>query len=163
MIGIYRRITVEQLTALRETPEAIFSFLHPEGGKPLISNDFKLDIDKAWHAIHFCLTGDPWAGKPPLANAVLGGTSLGDDLAYGPARFLTAEQVQDVATALNGISMEDFVTRCDFVAMNKARIYPSNWVGSPEDLKYITSYYSGVVDFFNKAARENNAMLLYIN
>jgi hypothetical protein len=93
-----------------------------------------------------------------------GRNSSGDiDVGYGPARFLTAEQVQEVATALYDITVEDFGARCDFVALNKAVIYPSEWEESPEELEYIKLYYSDLVGFFSKAARENNAMLLYIN
>lgn len=69
-----------------------------------------------------------------------------------------------MATALSAISVEDFAARCDFAAMNDADIYPSIWDDSPDELiEYITSYYSELVDFFNKAARENDAMVLYIN
>lgn len=91
MIGNYRRLTIEQLTALQETPDSVFSFVYPEDDSS-IPPDSNLSIDKTWHAIHFCLTRDPWGGEPPLVYAVLGGVPLGDDdLGYGPARFLTAE------------------------------------------------------------------------
>jgi hypothetical protein len=32
-----------------------------------------LEVDKAWHGIHFLLCGDAEGGEPPLGSAVLGG------------------------------------------------------------------------------------------
>src|SRR5271165_1779219 len=65
-----------------------------------------LNIDKSWHGIHFLLTSSAWGGTPPLSNAVLGGTEFGPDLGYGPARYLTPDQVKEVAAGLDRITGE---------------------------------------------------------
>jgi len=44
-----------------------------------------LDIDKAWHSIHFLLTGAAWEAD----GLIFGGTEIGedgDDWGYGPPR-----------------------------------------------------------------------------
>jgi len=43
-----------------------------------------LDIQKAWHGLHYLLCVQPWDGDLPLRNAVLGGSEIGPDLGYGP-------------------------------------------------------------------------------
>lgn len=63
-----------------------------------------VDVDKAWHAIHFLLNDDSWQGVLPLFNVVLGGTRLAKTMVYGPARYLLPVEVSasqvDVAAGL---------------------------------------------------------------
>ena len=67
---------------------------HPEHvGDVLDSNEAgpggELDLDKAWHGIHFLLTGSAWEGEEPLCYLLAGGQEVGDeDVGYGPARVL---------------------------------------------------------------------------
>ena len=139
MIGCYRRITYTELTALQQSPGSIRVFLYQKK-IPAHQADRELSIDKAWHAIHFLLTGDRWAGAVPLRNAVLGGTPLGNfDVGYGPARFLTPDEVKKVAAALSEISPDELQARCDFSVMTEADIYPSSWEDAEEELEYIYS------------------------
>jgi hypothetical protein len=77
-----------------------------------------LRIDKSWHGIHFLLTGSAWGGKPPLSNAVLGGKEFGQDLGYGPARYLTPDQVKEVAAALDEIT--EATLRAQFSSSRKS-------------------------------------------
>ncbi len=128
--------------------------------------EYALDVDKAWHGIHFLLTGDPWEGSPPLMNAVLGGETLGDeDLGYGPARFLTPEEVTELAEALEGWSREKLAARYDPAAMEAAEIYPTGiWEDEgPEALDYVLSYYDELLEFYRQAAARGDAVILYIN
>src|SRR4051812_2160785 len=103
MIGNYLRVPAGQLARLREDPSDVLELLYPDGGGGEHPDGMHLDIDKSWHAIQFLLTGDPWDGKPPLQNAVMGGVELGDeDVGYGPARGLSPPDVQAVSRALSG-------------------------------------------------------------
>ena len=38
------------------------------------------DVDKAWQALHFTLTGDAWEASGPLGEVVLGGEPVGEDV-----------------------------------------------------------------------------------
>ena len=58
-----------------------------------------LNLEKSWHVLHYLLTGKAEEAPGPLGNAILGGTEIGGDLGYGPARFLTPQQVREVAVA----------------------------------------------------------------
>jgi hypothetical protein len=162
MIGNYRRISPAQLQELLANPDSIGDFLY-EGGDPGASH---LGIEKSWHVIHFLLTGSAWEGEPPLSQAVLGGTPLGDeDLGYGPARYLKADEVQVVSRALNGISPTELGHRFDQEALAAAEIYPSIWDGAIEEdeIQAFLDDYRLVVDFFAQAAQNEEALLLYID
>jgi hypothetical protein len=187
MIGNYRRITPQQLADLQREPESIMEFLYPDwSGLPAMwepvermlepddvgidgpdfhAPDRYLDVDKAWHGIHFLLTGEAGGGALPLRNAVLGGTKLGDvDVGYGPARFLTPDEVKKVAEALSNISEDDLRAGYDPSALEAAEIYPTIWEREGDEaLEYLMDNYVELVEFFQEAARCGDAMLLYLN
>lgn len=163
MIGNYKRISEEQLNELIAEPETIMDFLYSDNDLPSESK-IDLDIDKSWHAIHFLLTGDAWKGLPPLSNAVLGGTELGEeDVGHGPARYLLPSEVKETATHLSMVSKEELCSRFDVNKFRAAEIYPDGWTGSGEEMGYTLSYFEKLVSFFQDAAKSNDAMLLYIN
>jgi hypothetical protein len=163
MIGNYRRVTPQELAALRADPGSVMNFLYPKDHSRPPSGRH-LDVDKTWHAIHFLLNGDSWDGERPLVNVVLGGTQLGpDDVGYGPARYLEPDEVKQVANALNDVPAFELIERFDAGSLNDAEIYPHPWSDGPDDREYISSRYLELTEFFRKAADAGDAMLLYLN
>lgn len=173
MIGIYRRISPEQLAVLQKEPQSVFNFLFPgdEIDEVAESEGRYLNIGKTWHAIHFLLTGTNNASPSPLGNLVMGGTPLGDlenvDFDYGPACFLTPSEVQEVAEAISSISLAEFQARFDPQVLYTADVYPMMlWKSEQqtvEDLiEDITSHYISLVKFFQKAANCGEVVLFYI-
>lgn len=161
MIGNYRRITEAKLNELLARPDELSSFLYPEDGPGTVPH---LDIDKTWHIIHFLLNGDTWEGAWPLLGVVLGGTEISaEDVGYGPARYLTPAEVEEVASALDAIPPDTLWSRFDADAVRKAEIYPEAWSGGPEDREYVTDYYSQLRDFFATAAKAKEVVVLYLN
>ena len=98
-------------------------------GELLESDDDEtsVDLDKAWHGIHWLLTGaeGPTADVP--SEAIFGGDPFGEDLGYGPGRLLPAERVIAVAAALRDLDSDTLRTRMDPAAMTTAGIYPGIW------------------------------------
>ncbi len=120
----------------------------------------ELSLDKAWHGIHFLLTGTIEEAPPPLGDAILGGTEIGEDLGYGPARYLTPEQVREVAQALAGISTEEFARRFDLQKIRQAGVYALEHDTTAE---YCVSYFEKMTAYYRDAAANGNAMLLYLD
>lgn len=163
MIGEYLRVRPDELARLRASADSIVDYLYPEDEDDL-PPERRLDVDKAWHAIHFLLNGSPWEGELPRFNAVLGGEPIGDDdLGYGPVRFLTADEVRDVADALEDAPVFVLLESFDHEAMNGAEIYPEGWKGDEEEREYLASHYAELVAFFKAAAQAGDAMLLYLS
>lgn len=123
-----------------------------------------LEIDKAWHAIHYTLNGSAWEGEEPLFLTILGGEGIGDDAGYGPARYLAPSQVQEVSRALLAISADRFSEQFSPSAMDAAEIYPQIWVrDGQEGLEYVLWYYNQLVAFYEAAAKNGDAVLSYLN
>src|SRR5262245_61651019 len=99
---------MSMICELIEVDEAqIKKFLtNPESASEFLEeNDGGMDLDKAWHGIHFLLTGSAWDGEEPLCFLVKGGEEIGDeDFGYGPARILSPNQIAAWADSLSAIS-----------------------------------------------------------
>src|SRR5579864_1192800 len=124
MIGNLRPATDAEIARLLANPEEITRFLY---GSDVPSND-RVVLNKAWHAIHFVLTGSRLGGSAPLNFLVDEGTPVGAvDVGYGPARVLTSDQVRELANALSEIRPELVAERVDPERFDEESIYPGNW------------------------------------
>src|SRR5688500_1782945 len=109
MIGNLRPASDVEIERLLAHPPDITRFLYGADAE----RQERVVLDKAWHAIHFALTGSRLGGDPPL-NFLLEGTPVGDvDVGYGPARVLSSHEVRAVANALESVSTEDVARRVD--------------------------------------------------
>ena len=102
MIGTFAAATDEEIASLVRNPHRITAFLREKDGASAAER--RIDVRKAWHAIHFLLTGEPWAGEMPLGFIIAGGVQIGDvDVGYGPARAFTSGDVRNIDVALSTI------------------------------------------------------------
>lgn len=87
-----------------------------------------LELEKAWHGLHYLYTGDVEDGDEPAGFLVAGGEEVeGDDAGYGPPRVLAPEQVRAWADFLAGMSDEDLRGRYDPERMTELAVYPEVW------------------------------------
>src|SRR5512137_2747770 len=100
MISILVFASDEEIRQLLAQPESIYEFIEEERTST--------DLDKAWHGIHWLLTGSTDGGDEPFCFLMFGGEPVGDvDVGYGPARALTSQQVAAWSSALSGISRDE--------------------------------------------------------
>lgn len=165
MIGNLRRATDAEVARLLANPEEIGTFLYgePDG----YEDRADVDLDKAWHGIHFVLTGSKWGGEPPLNFLVSGGTEIGDeDVGYGPARAFTSAEVRRIHEALTAIPPEEFQRRINLGVLAEAGIYPDVWDRADErdsNIEYLASNYATLRSYVETLARDALGMLVYIN
>jgi len=161
MIGNFVAIDAATLSRLQASPDLVAAFLYPEDDEGPAN---ALDVEKAWHAIHFTLNGSPWEGQGALGMTVLGGAEIGEDVGYGPARYLSQDQVRQVADALSNISEADFHARFDAQAMDEQEIYPQIWSRDGDfGRAYVFGHFLSLAAFYREAADRSDAMLLFIN
>jgi hypothetical protein len=122
----------------------------------------ELDLHKSWHCLHYLLTGKAEGSDgSPLGDAILGGAEIGGEAAdagYGPPRALSPVQVKNVAVALDTFPLEQKARAFDSVAADKAGIYVAQ-----HDARELRHYFAELRNFYNDAARNGNAVLLWIS
>lgn len=122
------------------------------------------DLDKAWHGIHFLLTGTAWEGEFPSGILVAGGEAIGDiDVGYGPARAFTSTQVEQIHQYLSAIDERDLAERFDPQAMTAQEIYPDSlWErDGDEALQYCVEYFATLKAFIEAASNRQFGILVY--
>jgi len=147
----------------------------------------EIDVDKAWHGIHWLLTGsaepvDPAVRQAPRrrrlfrrapapapapaigaeALAVLGGEAIGEDQGYGPARLLRPDEVAAIAAALEPLDREALAARVDLAAMDAAGLYPGIWDEEDVYEEYVGPNYDVLRDFYLDAAARGAAVVLQL-
>jgi hypothetical protein len=119
VLGVHFAITPEQERSLLAADDngdsdAVGGLLE-ELEESWNDDELKVDSDKAWDAIHRCLTDgtfDPDGGEYPLSHAVLGGRHLHDECYVV---YVTAAQARDVAGALRAVDRTWLRRRFDAV------------------------------------------------
>ncbi|MET0286085.1 MAG: YfbM family protein [Polyangiales bacterium] len=126
---------------------ARLQFQEHEGGR--------FELDKAWHALHFLLTGSATGGEPPLSLLVSarGGTELqgaGDD--YGPPRLFSSDVARRAHEALQALADDALLARFDPAAMMAAEIYPEVWDRPGEGPEWLLESLHNLREALRKAA-----------
>ncbi len=100
-----------------------------------------VSLEKAWHGLHFLLTGEVWGGEGPLAFLLAGGAQVGDD--EEAPRWFTPQETANIHHALSGVSGDTLWSRFDANEMEQREIYPGIWDEDEEDLKeeYLTYFH----------------------
>lgn len=191
MIGCLKRATDEQIAQLLADPRLIEPFVHgPEYAAPpprkvgflarLLGadpeeppekvelppdwSDEQTDVDKAWHGIHFLLTGTDWEGDEPLCYLVRGGKEVGDiDVGYGPARALESAQVKQFSDGLAQVSEQDLRARFDADKMASLSVYPTIWEEGDEALEYLLEYFGELKSFVHETAEKRMGLVVWLS
>ena len=121
-----------------------------------------VDLGEAWHGLHFLLNGSAWGGSPPLFDAVLGGTPLGDPTSYEPIRFVAPADVKAVAAALPPAA--DLIHRFTHAKLKQAEAYPEQRWSEPNVLTgFLLPAYDVLVQLFTEAAEAGQAVLITLD
>ncbi len=123
-----------------------------------------LDVDKAWHGLHWLLSGSAEPTEDPL-GFIMGGAEVGQDISYGPARAYTADEVRKIAAALAPIEAAELRSRFDGDAMSADGIYPDIWQRDPAEddtLGYLVTFYEPLKQLIAGAAQAGNGLVTAI-
>ena len=124
------------------------------------------DLDKAWHGIHYLLTGTAWDGVPPLDALVSGGREIADiDVGNGAPRTLTATETRAFANALATLSEAELRGRFAPAEMMKLEIYPEIWDRDPSEddtLGYLLEYLTRLRECLAEAVAQDRGLVIML-
>ncbi|MCW2897826.1 MAG: hypothetical protein JWO67_91 [Streptosporangiaceae bacterium] len=124
-----------------------------------------LDVGGAWQGLHYLLTGDPWDGRPPEADAVCGGRLLTEDGAAELGMdviYLAPERVKPAADHLVSTPFDSIAGRYDLARMASAGVQDAaEWARRPpleaRD-RMLRPAYDALTGFFVAAAGDGQAV-----
>lgn len=136
-----------------------------------VDDAYSMDIDKAWGGILYLLTGKAFASGSPedevdSLNRIFFSAQFFDedmDVGYGPAHYLTPEQVAGIHRKIASLTEADLKARYDPEAMNEEeKLYPSlDW--NEEDFEYLYSHFQALQSFFATAASRGEAIVTFLS
>ena len=120
---------------------------------------FLVESDKAWDAIHRCLTDGSLlyvSGEYPLNHCICGGRQLHRGHDY-TVSFVSTRQVKDVAAALPKVTKA-------WMRKRYARIDPKEYIEmGDEDFGYTWANFLDVRRFYKKAAQAGRAVIFTVD
>lgn len=160
--GVHFAITDADLNALREadSDEALIEIIQEDiEDRWEKEAGFVCETDKAWDAIHRCLTDGRLEfenGTEPLRLCILGGEQLhsGDDYIVS---LVTHEKLRPLADALSRVTQE-------FIGRRYADL-PSDYdtEKNQEDCQYTWDWFSGLPAFFDRAEKAGRHVIFTVD
>ncbi len=129
-----------------------------EGGEPVRNAERAMDVHKYWHMLSYLLV----KADAPI-DVALGGTVFAEDedWGYGPPRYFTPTQVDEIATYLRNTPYASLAAHFDADDMNANGIYLAPWDGTKAD--WPETWYAGLTTFFAAAAVASDAIISFLD
>ncbi|MCD0488335.1 YfbM family protein [Pedobacter sp. MC2016-14] len=162
MIGYLLRVTPTELAEYLEESSLLEDRIY--GTETEDAN--LVDLDKAWEGIIFLLTGQSLAeADHPLLSTLFSGQLIDEeqDLGYGPAHYLTPEQVVEINKEISKIEVADLKQKFDPDKMGELGIYPEIWDEGDEAFDYLAEYFVNLKQAYSLAAENGEAIVTYLS
>ncbi|CAF3303265.1 unnamed protein product [Rotaria sp. Silwood2] len=124
-----------------------------------------VDIDKSWDGINFLLTGSIVGDSDHPLEKVLFSMQYIDesqDLGYGPANYVTPDQVKEINEEISKISDEELSKRYDSKKMRELELYPNGWE-EPDMLNYLIENFKTVRETYALASNNDQAIITFLS
>jgi hypothetical protein len=163
MIFHLTKATDAQIEQLVINPEGIHDFLSAKRSNTL-------DLDKAWHGIHFLLTGtngfqeDCEENSGPRHYLLHGGRPIGEiDVGYGPAKAISSAETKKFAEVLNAETVESLKRQYDPEVMADEQVYPNVWDDGDDEFDYLMSHYKDLREYVVEASKEGKGLVMHMD
>lgn len=151
-----------------EKKQSFWKTLFSKPDKPVYSwtpdaGNATCDMDKAWHLLHFVLSGNMEGGDGPENFIMTGGQEIGEDLGYGPTRFFKAKATEEIGKFIAQLSKQTIHHRLEKQQLKGQDIYPINDNElSEEDREWILEEFADLKDFFQQTIKSHKGFYVYI-
>lgn len=162
MIGFLLRATPAELEEYMNDS----TLLETKMAEEELDEEKLVDIDKAWDAIIYLLTGEGYAtSEHPLRNVIFSGQLVHEEqeMGYGPAHYNTPEQVAELSALLDKINADELRAKYNPADMEEKDIYPSVWEDDEEIVTYLLDNFESVRAIYADAAQNGEAVVMFIS
>ncbi|NDW09575.1 DUF1877 family protein [Dysgonomonas sp. 520] len=169
MIANFLRVSQEELDSYLKDSSLLEDRIYDDERED--EDPYLLDIDKAWDGILYLLTGKgveeiDFSNSAGLHCAIFSGQMIDpeQDLGYGPAHYLTPNQVKSISNALLKKDKDDLYKVFNPEDMTDKEIYPEIWEDEGDEaFDYLYTYFQQLQQFYDQAASEDQAVISILN
>lgn len=150
----------EQLLSLRSDDERL-QYIQ-EGIEEAWDEAHLLEIDKAWDAIHRCLTDGSLSirsSSSPLGKLILGGRQLFFDTQTYIVNLIEHDELPEISAALGTVTKDWMQAQYERLRNTD---YPQEFI-SEQDWQYTWDWFSGIPDFIARADHERRSVIFTVN
>ena len=162
-----RQVSATYAQHLLHKPDEVIQYIEAADDGDLVetSPGEDLYLEKAWHGLHYLLTGTAWGGIEPCYYLLSGGEHVGNKqnhaVGNGPARILLPDQVRAFHKALAELSAEEITARFNPTEMGELHIYPEIWEEDDEQtIDWLRESFTDLQDFVQRVAQQEGAVLI---
>lgn len=162
MIGNLLRVTKSELQEYLKNSSLLEEKIYDDETE----NENLVDIDKSWDGIIYLLTEQSLAtAEHNLVKVLFSGQLISEeqDLGYGPAHYLTPEQVAELNNEISAIKIDDLKEKFDPEKMNKLEIYPAIWDEGDDAFDYVADGFLTLQNVFAHATKNGEAIITFLN
>ena len=162
MICNFLRVTESELEDYLKDSSLLENRIYNEGQ----DDDNPVDIDKTWDGITFLLAGRNFAeAEAQLSGAIFSEQFVDEDqdLGYGPAHYLTAEQVADLNHEISAITVDALKLNFNPKEMTEIGVYPFIWEEGEDAFEYVADGFLTVQKVFADAAKNGEAIITFLD
>ncbi len=162
MVGNLLRVTKFELEDYLKDSSLLEDLIYDDETE----NEKLVDIDKSWDGIIFLLTGQSFAtAEHNLVKVLFSGQLIDEeqDLGYGPAHYLTPEQVADLNNEISTITIEDLKQKFNPKKMTELEVYPTIWDEGDDTFDYLVEGFSTLQNVFANATKNGEAIITFLN
>lgn len=122
-----------------------------------------MSLEKAWHGLHYLMTGHSRKGDAPLCFLCHDGEEMGPRLSYGRVRLFRPAFLERLRSALAALSDDELWRRYDSDKLAREQIYPDIWDEPEEDLReeYL-SYFRELKQLIERSCREGTNLAVVV-
>lgn len=164
MVLNFLRVSEDELNEILENSTFLDEIVYGENNELPAT---LTDIDKSWEGILFILTGQNLQTLDhPLGAALFSGQVVDEDqdMGYGPAHYLTPDQVETINEQLADFTAEEVKARYNPTQMTDLSIYPGVWDKEDDQVfEYLLEWFMEVKQIYATAAAEKQAIITFMN
>lgn len=162
MIGNLLRVTPSELEDYLKNSSLLENRIYNDETE----DENLVDIDKTWDGIIFLLTGQSLAfAEHHLVRVLFSGQLIDEeqDLGYGPAHYLTPDEVAELNNEISQITIADLKLKFNPAKMTELDVYPSIWDEDDDAFDYVADGFSTLQNTFKDAAENGEAIITFLN
>jgi Domain of unknown function (DUF1877) len=163
MVLYLRRVTKDELSTIGENLSILDEFMFDEDA---VDGGDVIDFDKAWHALHFMLTGSAGGTDSVLSLLINEYEKIGGDGEWDEGfSIIPADRIAAFQAEFSLLPDEELCGRYDPQAMENEQVYMADYFveEGAEGVEYVMQWMPNFRQFLKRCVESGSSAFLLLN